>query len=329
MRCKGGRCYGPAMRQRMFGSVAWALVAAGMCPSCGLLPGAGQRALQEEREKAAAAAEAMPPGLVRGEDSGGGATVSVLDSVQGAGGAPGLPASAGATREEDIVWTDPDDPDAEIPELDTVLKNPARGPWEQSETVARKLAARDGKCLLIWFTDSRRSPNCKTLSAELFSTPDFDKWAAENLVRLRIDSNVAERDMDKRARILDYVKSVHKRLRVLGHPTVVMCAPQGDVIARYRGYSPGQSDFYWGRIKTAVILGNGSYGKWRADLEKRGYREWSDRRGRKVFAQLTAYQDGELWLVEPDGTRSKTHEHKLSDADRLWIAQQKQARGIR
>jgi hypothetical protein len=286
----------------------------------------------------AEAAAAMPAGLMRnpGEFSDGGntsgATASVLDAVPGgpAGSGSAGPATTGPLKEEDLVWTDPDNPDAEIPELDSILKQPSRGPWEQSETMARQRAAREGKCLLIWFTDTMRSPSCKVLSAELFSTSDFEQWAAPKLVRLRVDSYVPQSglDMDQRSRRLDYVEAMRKRHKVMGNPTVVVCAPQGDVIARYRGYSRGQSDFYWGRIKSAEIVGSEAYRKWRADLEKRGYREWSDRRGRKLFARLTGYRDGELWLVEPDGTQSKTQERKLSEADRLWIGQQKQARGI-
>jgi hypothetical protein len=47
-----------------------------------------------------------------------------------------------------------------------------------------------------------------------------------------------------------------------------------------------------------------------------------------VLAKLTGYRNGELWLLEPDGTRSKTHEGKLCEADQQWLAQQKQARGV-
>ncbi len=268
----------------------------------------------------------------RTDDSGFGATAG--DMQQGGGGRGGAPDFAKITPEEEIVWTDPDDPDAVIPELDSLLKAPARGPWEQSETVARRMAAREGKCVLIWFTDSLRSPSCKSLDRELFSTPDFEDWAEEKLVRLRIDANVAAAVRGKRfddrmekgdfkSRAADYVKKLKKRYRVLGQPTLVVLSPQGEVISRYRGYRRGNSDFLWGQIKSALISGEKSYASWRKRLEKQGYREWKDRRGRKVFAKLLAYRDGELLLIEPDGQRSRTREKRLSDADRLWIAQKK------
>jgi len=295
--------------------------------SCGLIHNKRASARSEkEKAEAAEAAAAMPAGLVRSRDGGtsSGATARVTDS-EGGSTVAGVPALAPDAK---IVWTDPDNPDAEIPELDTILKQPVRGPWEQSETVAAKRAEREGKCLLIWFTDAQHSPTCKMLSGELFSLPEYEKWAAEHFVSLRVDANVAERDPDKRARLLDYIEVLRKRHKVAGYPMVVVCAPQGEVIARYRGYSHGQSEFFWGRLKSAELLGNKSWQSWRTGLEKHGYREWSDRHDRKVFARLTGYKDGELWLVEPDGTRAKTNERKLSDADRQWIAEQKKARGM-
>jgi hypothetical protein len=33
--------------------------------------------------------------------------------------------------------------------------------------------------------------------------------------------------------------------------------------------------------------------------------------------------------MEPDGTRSKTNESRLSEADRSWLNQQKMLRGVR
>ena len=80
-----------------------------------------------------------------------------------------------------------------LPELSDILgaAPKSRGPWEESETIAKQRAAREGKPLLIWFTDSARSPMCKALNQELFSTPDFGMWASEKIIRLRVDANVA------------------------------------------------------------------------------------------------------------------------------------------
>ncbi|MFT4175116.1 MAG: thioredoxin family protein [Luteolibacter sp.] len=240
------------------------------------------------------------------------------------------------TPEEDIVFTDPDNPDAKIPELAAVLDAPKVKSWEESETVARRRAAREGKPILIWFTDSARSPLCKALSEELFSTNEFDKWAADHLVRLRVDTNVRRDEPDlsladsntaesnRRA----YVENLNKRYKILGYPGLVMLDSSGAVLARFRGYKRGEGNYLWGQIKHNESAAAERYRSWRAGLEKKGYREWKDRKDRKVFAKLKSYSKGQLVLVEPDGTVSQAKESIFSDQDREWIKEQKKMRGM-
>ena len=242
------------------------------------------------------------------------------------------------TPEEDIIFTDPDDPDASLPELSNLLASAprSRGPWEQSENIARRIAVREGKPLLIWFTDSARSPMCKALAQELFNDPEFQQWAADKLIRLRVDSNIVVDDpdlslADKETRLVDlkhYVARLRKQYKILGNPVLIMCNPSGEVIGRYRGYKRGQADYYWGLIKHAEAASAVANEAWRESLVQKGYREWRDRNDRTVFARLVSYSDGNLTLIEPDGTRSKTHERRLSDKDRAWIAGQKKLRGL-
>jgi thioredoxin-related protein len=241
------------------------------------------------------------------------------------------------TPEEDIVYTNPDDPDAAIPELSTLLATAKRGPWEESETIAKQRSSREGKPLLIWFTDSEGSPMCKALSQELFTTNDFGNWATEKLIRLRVDSaNIKIKDPNAdlsasenyRANVKGYYAELKKRYKVLGFPSLVLLSPSGEVIGRYRGYKRGGADFLWGQIKHGEAVSSTAYQAWRKGLEKKGYREWQDRRERKVFARLTSYSKGTLTFIEPDGTRSRTQESNLSDKDQAWIAEQKKLRNL-
>lgn len=241
------------------------------------------------------------------------------------------------TPEEDIVFTNPDDPDASLPELSTVLTSEKRrGPWEESETIARQRAAREGKPLLIWFTDSARSPMCKVLSQELFSTPDFEHWASEKIIRLRVDANIQVDDPnltmdekgDRMVALKNYVARLKKQYKILGQPSLILLNSSGEVIGRHRGYTHGQADYYMGLFKQGVAVSAHHHTEWRAGLEKKGYREWRDRKDRKVFAKLTRYSEGTLTLIEPDGTRSRTREDKLSDADQAWLSEQKKLRGL-
>lgn len=255
------------------------------------------------------------------------------------GGTPIIPggnAQAMITPQRDIVFTDPDNPDAGIPEIETLMAAPKKGPWEESETIARQTAAREGKPILIWFTDSARSPMCKALASELFSTSAFDKWAQEHVVRLRVDTSFSVTDpnltldqkVNRQIDIKNYVQRLKKRYKVLGHPSVLMLNPSGEVIGRYRGYKRGDADYFWGLIKQGQVASATAYKGWRKNLEAKGYRDWEGRGGRKVFARLAAYSKGNLILVEPGGERFKTKESRLSGADRGWIENQKSMRGI-
>jgi len=295
--------------------------------SCGL-----QKQDEKKSEASPFGASGIPPQLRAKPDHAGGAPV-----VPGGNTAP-TAATSGLTPESEIVFTNPDDPDAEIPELSKLLaESPKRrGPWEVSESIAKRRALREGKPLLVWFTDSAQSPMCKALSQELFSTLDFEKWAGEKLVRLRVDANVKIEDenlgLDEketmRIDMQNHVAKLKKQYRVLGHPSVLMLGPSGEIIGRYRGYKRGEADYLWGQIKHAEAVATDTRRQWRAELEAKGYREWKDRSGRSVFAKLTGYANGNLTLIEPDGTRSRTREDRLSDGDRAWIAEQKKLRGM-
>ena len=235
------------------------------------------------------------------------------------------------TPREDIVFTKPNEPDNQLPELAELLAAPKSKIWEESESIARRRAAREGKPLLIWFTRSQNSPPSKALEDELLTTSEFEKWANEKLVRLRVDDSVHITDSDlslddARTREIDvrhYVDELKNRYKVMNYPTLILLNSSGEVLGRYGGYKRGSADFTWGLLKHGELVSTRAYVSWREVLEKKGYREWQDRQGRKVFAKLVSYAKGELILIEPDGSRSRTHEDKLSDADRAWITEQK------
>jgi hypothetical protein len=252
------------------------------------------------------------------------------------GGGNVAPTQLQITPDDDIVFTNPDDPDAGIAELETLMAAPKRGPWEESETIARQTAAREGKPILIWFTDSTRSPICKILSSELLAKHEFGEWAEKNVVRLRVDSTIVVDDPDltldekvtRQVDIRRYVDGIKKRYKVRGNPTLLMLNPSGEVLWKESGYSKGESDYLWGLMKQAAAVTAEQYKEWRKKLEAKGYREWEGTTGREVFAKLVSYSEGHLILIEPGGVRYKTHESRLSKKDNQWIKEQKARRGI-
>ena len=260
----------------------------------------------------------------------GGGAAAEGSAVAPGGNKPGSPGLNFTPREE-IRFTNPDNPDAELPELTAMLAAPKAKTWEESEALARSRSGREGKPLLIWFTSTQNSPMCKALNEELFSTGDFEKWAGEKLVRLRVDATLRVTDPDmsmdeartREINIKNYVDELKKRYKVMGHPTLILLNPSGEVIGRYVGYRRGTADTTWGLIKHGESVSTRAYASWRAGLAQKGYREWQDSQGRKVFAKLVSYNKGFLTFIEPEGARSRTHENKLCDADRAWITEQK------
>lgn len=247
-----------------------------------------------------------------------------------------LPPGVVLTPEEDIVYPDMENPDAGIPELMTLLSGPKRAAWEESINTAKRRSVREGKPIVIWFTDSRSSPMCVALNQELFSDNKFSLWAIENTVRMRVDTNIEVKDEslsigdrdDRALRIKDYNNELKKRYKVMGYPTLIVLSPSGEVTGQYRGYRRGEATLMWGKLKHAVAVSQESYKGWRSSLEKQGYRDWEGKRNQKIFAKLVSYNNGNLFLIEPDGQRSRTKETNLSSGDQQWIAEQKKLRTI-
>ena len=230
---------------------------------------------------------------------------------------------------DELVWTDPDNPDAEAPQLDSLFDGPKqKGPWGESETEALRESKRTGKPLLIWFTDSLRSTTSNSLSANLFARKDFEEWAKDNTVRLVVDQAVKGTNIDDTTAKVLHSRNLKKKYSASGYPSLHLLAPSGEVIARYKNYRPGQEDFLWGQLKQGVALAKERHEAWKSSLEKKGYRDWSNDNGKVIFAKLGAYRDGQMILVEPDGQRVRTEEKHLSAGDRAWIQQQKAQRGM-
>ena len=246
------------------------------------------------------------------------------------------PAGLKHTPIEDIMFTKDAADSDQLAELSELLAAPKPKIWEESDTVARRRSTLEGKPLLIWFTNSKFSPNCKALESELFARPDFGTWANEKLVRLKVDVGFQCTDMslsmderkERETEVKHYNAALKKRYRVMGHPTLVLLNPSGEVLGRWSGYKNGTADFTWGLLKHGEGISTRNYQAWRAGLEKKGYRDWKDRVDRKVFAKLIAYEKGDLILIDPDGSRFRTNENKLCDADQKWIEEQKQARHL-
>lgn len=232
---------------------------------------------------------------------------------------------------DEIVYTDPDaeNPEDVVPELRELLESRSEdGPWGRSITQVFREARKQDRPVLIWFNDSGNPMSSRAISEDLFGRQDFETWADETFVRLQVDAEVGSKLDDEGARKADFVENLKKHYKVMGYPTLLVLTPAGEVIGRYRGYKRGQWEYKWAQLRQGAFLAAKSHEEWKKKMERKGYRTWSDPLGRKFFARLIAYRDGEVVLMEPDGTRARTREHRLSVEDQDWIAAEKRKRGI-
>ncbi|MEG1508550.1 MAG: hypothetical protein RR373_07955 [Akkermansia sp.] len=244
---------------------------------------------------------------------------------------------------EDIAFTDPDNPLADIKEIDDAFegKKLAKLSWTQSYGEALKEARRSGKPILIWFHDSKFSPPSKLLGTELLSTKEFISWCKDRLILICYDKTAQysnEKRQDANGKIIDawaiaekkqnYIKKAFEHFNVKGAPCIAILAPDGEQIDSWNGYSTGTSKLIFDKIKNSTNLGLDHFDEIKKKFTQLGFRTWAGSNGIEVFAILTRYNEktSDVWLKEFDGHQIKTKIQKLNKIDQDWIQKEKTKR---
>ena len=107
--------------------------------------------------------------------------------------------------------------------------------WLTDYAAAQTQAQRENKPMLLDFTGSDWCGWCIKLDREVFSQPDFQSFAAQNLVLVEVDfpKRKAQSNAQKTAN-----HELARRYKISGYPTLVLVDPQGNELAR-TGYRPG------------------------------------------------------------------------------------------
>ncbi len=244
----------------------------------------------------------------------------------GVGTPIGRDASASGLDFSGLAFTDPDNPDKPIPELDQMFSEVTRDDWDDYFTRAKETAIREEKPMLLWFTDSERSPLCKRLENEVWRSNEFKKLADDRIVRVRFDFNLPKSETKKR----NYLKAMKKQYKALGLPTVVILTADGQFVHQERGYVKGQSEFYYQQLKFRIEQAEQKYAADKARLKAQGYRNWKSRDGRtSLFAKPVGLKNGYLRLQRMDRERTTVKLEELSRADRQWVEEQVEKLGNR
>ena len=108
--------------------------------------------------------------------------------------------------------------------------------WQTDFKAASAQAAKENKMILLDFTGSDWCGWCIKLDKDTFSKPEFQEFAAKNLVLVEIDfpQNKPQSDEVKKQNA-----ELEAKFGVQGYPTLVLLNSEGKEVARNVGYLRG------------------------------------------------------------------------------------------
>lgn len=129
-----------------------------------------------------------------------------------------------------------------------VVGHAAAGEWETDYAKAVSNATKTGRYLLLDFSGSDWCGWCMKLDKEVFSQPEFKKFAKEKLVCVLLDFPRAKHQSKKLQKQNSELAEKHG---VRGYPTVILLSPQEELVGR-TGYQPGGPEKYVEHLQTMI-----------------------------------------------------------------------------
>ena len=120
--------------------------------------------------------------------------------------------------------------------------------WEENLETALQKAKAENKAVLVNFTGSDWCQWCIKLSDEVFSKSEFEDYAEDNLILVRLDF---PRSIEQSAETKLYNNQLAQRYGVQGFPTVLLFNSQGQMVLQ-TGYLPGGPVTYVEHLKNKL-----------------------------------------------------------------------------
>ena len=120
--------------------------------------------------------------------------------------------------------------------------------WEENLETALQKAKAENKAVLVNFTGSDWCQWCIKLSDEVFSKSEFEDYAEDNLILVRLDF---PRSIEQSAETKLYNNQLAQRYGVQGFPTVLLFNSQGQMVLQ-TGYLPGGPVTYVEQLKNKL-----------------------------------------------------------------------------
>lgn len=213
--------------------------------------------------------------------------------------------------DEELIWTDADHPDAEIPELTEIFEHKRQGTgWQSNMSRSIKLARRREQPLIVWFHDSVISPRSNALGSQYLTTREFLDWADNHAVLLRLDSGASQDDKraDNAPYHADSINTLQRRYGLTRKPSFAILTPHGKIAARIDGFD-GMLPGFIIELKEGVARADKEFAQYKDRLAERGFRNWTSANGgRSIFAKLMRFDidKGVVYLKESGGRITRT-----------------------
>jgi len=120
--------------------------------------------------------------------------------------------------------------------------------WMSDMEAAKKTAAEKNRPILVDFSGSDWCGWCMKLDKEVFSTEQFKKFAADNLVLVLADFPRRKEQSAEQRKAND---ALAEKYNIEGFPTVLLLDASGRELAR-TGYRPGGAEAYVKHLKELV-----------------------------------------------------------------------------
>lgn len=116
----------------------------------------------------------------------------------------------------------------------------AESTWLTDFSAAKAKAKADNKLLLLDFTGSDWCIWCKRLKAEVFSKPQFQSYAAKNLILVELDFPRAK---EQPASVKEQNMKLAEEYNIEGYPTVIILNADGKQVGTLGYMEGGQEAF--------------------------------------------------------------------------------------
>lgn len=120
--------------------------------------------------------------------------------------------------------------------------------WNTNLEESITLAKKENKKVFVYFTGSDWCKWCFKLNDEVISKKEFEKYANENLILVKLDF---PRNIEQSMEVKQYNSNLMQRFQVRGFPTILLFDGNGNKIGT-TGYAEGGAVKYVNHLKNFI-----------------------------------------------------------------------------